>query len=296
MEIVPQVARVSSHRISALAEALGQRRVAVLTGAGLSTESGIPDYRGEGTRRRARSPVQYRAYIEDAEARRRYWARAMLGWGRFSSTEPNEAHQALASLQTSGWGWAPITQNVDRLHQRAGSTDVIELHGALEDVRCLGCETLYPRAQVQTWLGEMNPSFAAHRAELAPDGDAELEDVEGFVVPSCPRCGGILKPHVVFFGEGVPRTRVETAYARVEAAEALVIAGTSLAVFSGYRFARRARDLGRPIYVLNVGPTRADDLATMLVRARLGDVLPRLATALVGPQAQPAATAGSGSN
>jgi NAD-dependent SIR2 family protein deacetylase len=200
----------------------------------------------------------------------------------FSRKRPNEGHAALAALEREGAVLGPITQNVDRLHQRAGSESVIELHGALEEVRCLRCERIHPRHDVQVAFVERNPDFTRLSAELAPDGDAELppELIDGLDLVGCAACGGVLKPHVVFFGESVPRPRVEAAFARVASADALLVLGTSLAVFSGFRFVRRAHELGLPIVVVNAGATRARPLATIEVEARLGDVLPRLRTAL----------------
>lgn len=272
---MPARGPVDEGALDALVDALRGRTVAVLTGAGMSTESGIPDYRGEGTRARARNPVQYRAFVDDPAARRRYWARATLGWPAFRDRRENDAHRALAALEGAGAS-PPITQNVDRLHQKAGSADVIELHGALAEVICLSCRTLYARDEVQTWMLELNPGFAAADAEIAPDGDVELEDTEGFVTATCPRCSGVLKPHVVFFGESVPRDRVERAFRRVRSADALLVVGTSLAVYSGFRFVRRAHEEGQPVHVVNAGPTRADALATTRLDGRVGDILPRL--------------------
>jgi NAD-dependent SIR2 family protein deacetylase len=263
------------------------RRLSVLTGAGVSTESGIPDYRGPETRRRAKNPIRFAEYMKDDLRRARYWARSLLGWERFSSAEPNPAHHALAVLERAGQTTGLVTQNVDRLHQRAGSRDVIELHGALEDVRCLDCGALEPRRELQHRLVVLNPDILSHAAELAPDGDAEL-DVDhgllaGFRVPRCLRCDGTLKPNVIFFGENVPHATVEEAYARVEASEALLVVGSSLAVFSGYRFVRRAEALGLPVAIVNLGPTRGDPHATLRIEARAGELLPALVAALTAP-------------
>jgi NAD-dependent deacetylase sirtuin 4 len=262
-----------------LAALLRDRRVVALTGAGCSTESGIPDYRGPGTRERARNPVQYRAFVAEAEARQRYWARSMIGWPRFSAAEPNGGHRALAALERMGILRGLITQNVDRLHHVAGNTDVIELHGALAEVVCLGCGMLEDRASLQARLALLNPRWEAD-VELAPDGDAELVAVEGFRVADCLACGGVLKPRVVFFGENVPRPTVDAAFAHVDAAEALLVVGTSLTVYSGLRFVRRAAERGIPVAICNLGPTRGDPLATMRVDAPLGEVLPGLVEAL----------------
>lgn len=271
-----------THALDQLARLLSGRRVVALTGAGCSTESGIPDYRGPETARRARDPVRFAAFIGDTAARRRYWARAVIGWRRFSAAAPNPAHGALAALEDDGVLVGVITQNVDRLHQRAGSRRVIELHGALAEVRCLGCGDLTDRAALQARLEALNPGWADRVAEIAPDGDAELpaDAVSDFRFADCERCGGALKPNVVFFGENVPRPIVDDAWSLVHAADAMIVVGSSLAVFSGYRFVRGAAERGLPIGVVNLGETRADPLATVRIDARAGDVLPRLRAAL----------------
>ncbi len=268
--------------MDAVSSLLRGRRLVALTGAGISTESGIPDYRGPGTRARARNPIQYREFVRDPAARRRYWARSLVGWPRIDGARPNPAHQAMARLERGGALACVITQNVDRLHQRAGSEQVIELHGALAEVVCLACRAIEPRAELQGRLLSLNPGFAERPTELAPDGDAELpaDRIDGFRVATCRTCGGDLKPNVVFFGESVPRPTVEAAYASVDAAEALLVVGSSLTVFSGYRFVRRAAERGIPIAIVNLGPTRGDDHATARVDARAGDALPALARAL----------------
>lgn len=247
----------------------------MLTGAGCSTESGIPDYRGPGTRDRARNPIQHRAFVTDPSARQRYWARSAVGWARFSTVEPNDAHLALASMSLTGL----ITQNVDRLHHRAGSREVIELHGALAEVRCLACDARESRDALQARILALNPGFTAS-AELAPDGDSELETARDFQVPACRACGGILKPDVVFFGDNVPRPRVDAAFAIADAAEVLLVVGSSLTVFSGYRFVLRAAERGQRIAIVNLGETRGDPHAHVRVDARAGEVLPALARAL----------------
>ncbi|WNG35037.1 NAD-dependent protein deacetylase [Archangium violaceum] len=268
--------------VEALAALLRGRRIVVLTGAGCSTESGIPDYRGPGTRARARNPIQHREFLTRPEVRARYWARSLLGWPRFSSARPNAAHQSLAALERDGHVLGLITQNVDRLHHAAGSQRVIELHGALARVRCLDCEAIEPRTELQERLLALNPGFTEHTAELRPDGDAELpvETVLAFRVASCTRCGGTLKPDVVFFGDNVPPPTVEAAFALLEEGDALLVVGSSLAVYSGFRFLQRAADRHMPIGLLNIGECRGGELVDVRVEARAGEVLPRLAEAL----------------
>lgn len=265
-----------------LVRLLAGRRVAVLTGAGCSTESGIPDYRGPETRRRARNPIQYKGFIGEPATRRRYWARAMVGWERFSGAEPNPAHRALAEMESAGLLTGLVTQNVDRLHHEAGSRNVVELHGALAEVVCLECRAISPRTELQRRLAEANPDWVARRAEMAPDGDAEIDPDEHFLVVGCERCGGPLKPHVVFFGEGVPKERVQAAWDIVDAADVLLVVGSSLAVYSGYRFVRGASKRGQPIALVNLGETRGDPHATLKVAARAGELLPALIPRLQG--------------
>ena len=241
----------------------------VLTGAGCSTESGIPDYRNaDGSWKRVR-PVMFQAFMADATTRRRYWARSLVGWRRFCRAEPNDAHRALARLEADGRIDLLCTQNVDRLHQAGGSRRVLDLHGRLDRVRCMGCERRFPRETVQDELLRRNPGWAALDALEAPDGDADLDDRDfsTFDVPPCPRCGGLLKPDVVFFGESVPRDRVEAAMSSVHRADAMLVVGSSLMVFSGYRFARAATDAGKPIAAVNLGRTRVDDLLTLKAAA-----------------------------
>jgi NAD-dependent SIR2 family protein deacetylase len=268
--------------MTALAELLRGRRVVALTGAGCSTESGIPDYRGPDTPPRKRPPIQHREFVDDAEARRRYWARSMIGWPRLAAARPNPAHEALAALETGGALAGLITQNVDGLHHAAGSRTVIELHGAIARVRCLACEAITTREALQRRLIAANAGWTAG-AEIAPDGDAELDSalVEDFVVVPCEACGGIVMPDVVFFGGNVPRAIVDAAWALFDRAEILLVVGSSLAVFSGYRFVRRAAERGVPIAIVNRGPTRGDDHATLRVDARAGEALPALARALM---------------
>jgi NAD-dependent deacetylase sirtuin 4 len=271
-----------SHHPDDLVRLLDGRRVCVLTGAGVSTDSGIPDYRGPLTRAKARNPIQHRAFVTDPATRARYWARSALGWPRFRGFEPNAAHHAFTALERAGRLTGLLTQNVDRLHRKAGSRDVIELHGALHEARCLGCGALEDRDALQGRLLALNPGADQRAHSLAPDGDADLDPaaVAGFVVPACERCGGVLKPDVVFFGDNVPKARVEEAFARLDAADALLVAGSSLMVFSGYRFVLRAAARGIPVAIVNLGESRGDGHATVRVDAPAGEVLPALAAAL----------------
>jgi NAD-dependent SIR2 family protein deacetylase len=265
--------------LDALVDVLAGRSVVVLSGAGISTESGIPDYRGPETRRKARNPVRYRQFMREAEARRHYWARSAVGWPAFAAAEPNDAHRALAQLEAVGLVRGIITQNVDRLHQAAGSERVVELHGALHEIECLGCGGLSAREAFQARLHALNPGWGRHAgAEIAPDGDAEVGygATSTFRVPACEACGGALKPHVVFFGENVPAARVDDAWALLAEGDALLVVGSSLAVFSGYRFVRQAAKDGQPVAIVNLGPTRGDGEAAVRVEARLGETLPRL--------------------
>ncbi|NBC16169.1 MAG: NAD-dependent protein deacetylase [Bacteroidetes bacterium] len=265
-----------------LAYLLQGQRVVVLTGAGCSTESGIPDYRGPETRRKARNPIKYRAFVGEAAARRHYWARSAIGWPRFKQARPNDGHRALARLEAAGVVRGIITQNVDRLHQAAGSERVVELHGALAEVRCLDCGHLSDRDALQARMGALNPGWQTRSAEVAPDGDAELstDATADFRVPGCATCGGVLKPNVVFFGENVPSETVDDAWRLFDGCDALLVVGSSLAVYSGYRFVREAAARRHPIAILNLGATRGDAEAWVRVQGRCGRVLPALAEAL----------------
>jgi NAD+-dependent protein deacetylase sirtuin 4 len=265
-----------------IAALLRGRRAAALTGAGISTESGIPDYRGPLTRARARNPIQHGQFVRDAAARRRYWARSVIGWPRVAAAGPNAAHAALAAMERAGAVTGVVTQNVDRLHARAGSLRVVELHGRLSDVACLDCGEREARADLQERLLALNPDFASRSADMAPDGDADLPAalVDAFLVAGCCACGGVLKPDVVFFGGSVPRDVVDAAYALVDAAEALLVVGSSLEVYSGFRFVRRAAERGIPVAIVNLGPTRGDPLAAARWDERAGAALPALAAAI----------------
>lgn len=251
------------------------RRIFVLTGAGCSTDSGIPDYRDdEGGWKRAQ-PVTYQAFMGEAATRRRYWARSLVGWPRIASARPNVAHRALAQLEERGQCELLLTQNVDGLHQAAGSHAVVDLHGRLDMVRCMACEQRTPRADLQRRLVERNPAWAALVADSAPDGDADLEgrDFDAFEVPECEACGGVLKPDVVFFGENVPQERVRTAMDHLQQADAMLVVGSSLMVWSGFRFVHAAVREGIPVGAVNLGRTRGDDLLRFRVAAPCGPAL-----------------------
>jgi NAD-dependent SIR2 family protein deacetylase len=267
--------------VDELAVLLGGRRFVALTGAGCSTESGIPDYRGQG-RTGPRNPIQHDAFLRRPEVRQRYWARATLGWSRFSVARPNAAHRALAALEQAGHLAGIITQNVDRLHHAAGSRRVVELHGALAEVRCLACGAVVARADVHERLVDENPGWLDHAVTISPDGDAELSDeaVAAFRIVTCAGCGGELKPDVVFFGGTVGEPTMTAAWSLFGEGEVLLVVGSSLAVYSGFRFARRAHELGIPVALVNDGPTRADSLAEVRIGARAGVALPLLAQAL----------------
>jgi NAD-dependent SIR2 family protein deacetylase len=252
-------------------------RLFVLTGAGCSTGSGIPDYRDLDGGWKRRPPVTLQAFVGDATTRSRYWARSLVGWRRFGRARPNGTHAALARLEADGRVEVLLTQNVDGLHQAAGSANVIDLHGRLDTVRCLACEARTPREAFQRALEALNPEWLALDALDAPDGDADLEglDFASFRVPGCESCGGLLKPDVVFFGENVPRERVERAEAHLAAADAMLVVGSSLMVFSGYRFARAAALAGKPVAAVNLGRTRADDLLSLKIETDCADALDR---------------------
>ena len=278
--------------LDALLGLLRGRRAVVLAGAGCSTESGIPDYRGPEGSMRARKPMQYQEFVRSEAGRARYWARSSVGWTRVAAARPNAAHRALAALEEGGAVAGVITQNVDGLHHAAGSRRVVELHGSLAAVRCLACGRAEPRAAFQGRLLAANGEWAERLArgmaeagiETAPDGDAELTGwtPDGFRVPGCEACGGVVKPDVVFFGENVPARTVEEAWELFAGADVLLVAGSSLTVYSGRRFIYRAREEGVPIGIVNLGPTRADEMAAAKVEGTLGRVLPRLAEALLG--------------
>lgn len=268
--------------IRELATWLQGRRIAVLTGAGCSTDSGIPDYRSEESLKRKRNPIQYNQFLRDLSARRRYWARSFVGWPRFRDKEPNLTHQILARIEQQGRMTGLITQNVDRLHHKAGSSRIVELHGALADVRCLDCGLFEPRDDVQARLAECNAAWHAEVLSIAPDGDVDLpqEAYDSFEMVSCLRCHGPLKPHVVFFGENVAQEVVQAAWEIVLQADALLVLGSSLTVYSGYRFVKGAAEQEKPVAIVNLGATRGDPHASLRLDLPLKTVMPHLETLL----------------
>lgn len=261
---------------------LAERPLVVLTGAGVSTDSGIPDYRGPGSPNR--TPMTYQEFVSGPAARQRYWARSHVGWGRMRQAEPNAGHRALAAIDPA----LLITQNVDGLHERAGSRRVVALHGRISDVVCLHCRQVTGRAALHRRLDALNRGWAAAHADavVRPDGDVDLDDTADFVVPDCERCGGILKPDVVFFGENVPKDRVAVCMDAVDRLAhgdgALLVAGSSLAVMSGLRFVRRAAKAVVPVVIVNRGATRGDDLAAYTVEAGTSEFLTDLSVARAG--------------
>jgi NAD-dependent SIR2 family protein deacetylase len=261
-------------------------RLFVLTGAGCSTDSGIPDYRDADGEWKRGPPVMLQDFVAHEHWRKRYWARSLVGWKLMQAARPNGAHRALAILEKSGRIARLVTQNVDGLHEAAGSRDVIDLHGRVDVVRCMSCARRVPRAAVQNELVQRNAAFAELAARAAPDGDAELEvDFASFAVPCCDSCGGLLKPDVVFFGERVPNERVLAAFAALGRSDAMLVVGSSLMVYSGYRFAKAMADAGKPIAAVNLGRTRADDLLTLKVSARCADALAFLLPGRPPPEA-----------
>jgi NAD-dependent SIR2 family protein deacetylase len=274
--------------LGGIKELLSGRRMALLTGAGLSTDSGIPDYRGPDSP--PRSPMTYQEFVGDAANRQRYWARNHIGWSHLRRADPNAGHAAVTALERRGLLTGLITQNVDRLHEDAGSVNVVDLHGRFDRVICLDCKRTYSRQLLAAVLEELNPDFLRRALEsgagkIAPDADATVEDAElvgGFVVARCPACGGVLKPDFVYFGENVPKDRVERAYAMVDQAAALLVAGSSLSVMSGLRFVRHAAKQGKPVVIINRGDTRGDELATIKLAAGVSEALAWLAAELPG--------------
>lgn len=256
-------------------EALKARTIVALTGAGISTDSGIPDYRGSGAP--VRQPMTIQQFMAaDEDNRKRYWAGSHAGWKFFATTKPNAAHSALTRLQHQGQLGTILTQNVDLLHEAAGSQAVVHLHGRLDRVRCLDCDRVFGRQEIAKQLTEANPGLDEAVGWLKPDGDVELDDWSSFVVPKCPVCGGLLKPDVVFFGEFMRPDITAQSLAAVDEAEALLVAGSSLAVNSGLRMVNRAAQRGIPIVIVNRGDTKGDRLATVKIDAGVSDILPLL--------------------
>lgn len=274
-ENIDQLSAAAAYSIDFARQKLSGLSIVCLTGAGISTDSGIPDYRGEG--RVVRHPMTYDVFMGSHEARVRYWARSYVGWSRIAEAKPNAGHRALAKAQIEGKLGAIITQNVDGLHQVAGASNVIDLHGRLDQVICTNCRQQITRQTMDGWLRELNPGVQKDsNIEFAPDGDADIEAAENFQVPSCPSCRGLLKPDVVFFGESVPHERADRAMSLVEAADALLVAGTSLTVNSGMRFARAMAKANKPIVIVNLGATKADELALAKIEANTSLALERL--------------------
>jgi NAD-dependent SIR2 family protein deacetylase len=282
-------ARPSGQEVEVLArirDLLAGSPFALLTGAGLSTDSGIPDYRGPGSP--PRSPMTYQEFVRDAANRQRYWARNHIGWSHLRHADPNEGHYAAAELERRGYITGLITQNVDRLHEDAGSSNVVDLHGRYDQVICLDCGRTYSRRLLAGMLEELNPDFLDRAeksglVEMAPDADATVEDqalIGSFTVAVCPACGGTLKPDFVYFGENVPKDRVERSYAMVNEASALLVAGSSLTVMSGLRFVRHAAKEGKPVVIINRGETRGDDRVTIKLEAGVSESLSWLAAEL----------------
>jgi NAD-dependent SIR2 family protein deacetylase len=255
-------------------------RLFILSGAGISTASGIPDYRDEEGRWKRSQPVNGRDFVGSAAVRQRYWTRSMIGWPTVERARPNAGHQALARLQALGHVDRLVTQNVDGLHQRAGSEAVIELHGSISHVACLDCSLRMARGDVQRWLEAANPHHAKRSAAAAPDGDADIDPDHSFKTPDCPRCSGILKPDVVFFGDSVPRDRVAEAVSALEQADAMLVVGSSLMLYSGYRFCEAARRMRKPIAAINLGRTRADHLFEVKICRPCAEVLVDLSRAM----------------
>jgi len=278
-------APLASHapRLDELADLVHDGGVAVLSGAGISTESGIPDYRGPTGAARPSSPMTYAVFTGDPLARRRYWARSHLGWKVIARAQPNAGHRAVAALQAAGVVDGIVTQNVDGLHTAGGARDVVELHGNLDRVVCLGCGELSSRAFLDQRLREANPGWSAEVTGINPDGDVSLPDsaLDGFRVVPCVVCGGVLKPDVVFFGETVPADRVASAFGLVHTARVLLVLGSSLKVMSGHRFVLRAAKLGVPVVIVNQGETRGDPHAALKLDAPLGPTLSALVDAVV---------------
>ncbi|XP_005110147.1 NAD-dependent protein lipoamidase sirtuin-4, mitochondrial [Aplysia californica] len=281
-KFVPECRNVSEVDLQNLQEFLNtHRNLFILTGAGISTESGIPDYRSEGVGLYATSttrPVQYADFLKSADIRKRYWARNYVGWPRFSSFQPNAAHYILSDWERKGRVHWLVTQNVDALHFKAGSQHVTELHGSAHRVVCLSCSLKLSRHSMQKMIKDQNPGWVAEADAVRPDGDVNLESekVKSFQVPPCPSCGGVLKPEITFFGDNVPKDTVHFVLDKMFKSDALLVIGSSLEVYSGFRFINRASSHGMEIAILNIGGTRGDKHATIKVSGRIGDVLQQL--------------------
>lgn len=279
LNFVPPCTSTDAQNLEQLQEFVSRaRHLFVMTGAGLSTESGIPDYRSEKVglyARTNRRPMEHMEFIRSAKSRQRYWARNFVGWPQFSSHQPNSAHRALQHWEQRGKLHWLVTQNVDALHSKAGQKRLTELHGCTHRVICLGCDDISVREDLQRRFKALNPEWTAHAGSVAPDGDVFLEDeqVLNFRVPSCDRCGGILKPEVTFFGDSVSKTKVQFVHERLAESDAVLVVGSSLQVYSGYRFLLGASDKKIPVAIINIGPTRADHLAEIKVSGRCGEVL-----------------------
>ena len=268
--------------LTRLVDLLRQGPMAVITGAGLSTGSGIPAYRDRLGQWQHPKPVLHQDFLRSDAVRRRYWARSLIGWPTMALAAPGPAHHALSQLEASGRIELLLTQNVDGLHDAAGSRSTIDLHGRIDTVRCMACDARSPRSELQHELRRRNPAWATLEARAAPDGDADLDglDFAGFDIPPCQLCGGLLKPDVVFFGEGVPRDRVAAAFAALSEADAMLVTGSSLMVYSGFRFVQAAAAAGKAVAAINLGRTRADDLFTLKVAQPVGQALSALVQAL----------------
>ncbi|RZF46155.1 hypothetical protein LSTR_LSTR012136 [Laodelphax striatellus] len=283
LTFVPRHKIVSDKDVNTLLDFIqNNSKILVLTGAGVSTESGIPDYRSEDVGLYARSnsrPVQYQNFVKSSHARCRYWARNFVGWERFSSFQPNESHRAIREMEcTFNKVSCLITQNVDNLHFKAGSRNVIELHGTAFKVVCLNCKALFDRHDIQDLIKLLNPEMDETSKFIRPDGDVELDNsvVERFTVPSCPQCSGVIKPDIVFFGENVPKDRVALVAKEIDSCDSALVMGSSLSTYSGLRIVTQVKDLGKPVAILNIGSTRADTFADFKIEARCSDVLTKL--------------------
>lgn len=273
----------SSHQLAKFIH--NHPRLFILTGAGVSTDSGIPDYRDSEGNWKRKQPVQHQSFMDNLQVRQRYWARSLIGWPVIRDAQPCSAHHALAQLEQLGHVQQLVTQNVDRLHQAAGNQNVIDLHGRSDKVRCMDCDTLYPRTEIHQQSALDNPHFTHFTAETAPDGDADLEGVNfhRFNVPQCQRCDGILKPDVVFFGDNVPKARVFGALEQLKQSDAMLVVGSSLMVYSGFRFCKRAEEWDIPICALNSGKTRADELLSLKLDQTISETLSRTLDTLTRP-------------